>query len=210
MLYYLKQTNIKKYNGIADPRTIIADSAVDPHNVATLVNKGFALSKNFKPKNLTNVSGFSLRTDAGKAWKQMESTCLQETGIDLVLKSGYRSYSVQKILFENAIKRKGIKLTVGYNALAGRSEHQLGLAIDVVDKNTTRLVTSFAKTPAYSWLSSNAHRFGYILRYPAHKVHITDYSFEPWHFRFVGKELATHLYKNDLTLEEYYGLGPIA
>ena len=109
----------------------------------------------------------------------------------------------------DAIRRKGIANAVGYNALEGRSEHQLGLAIDVVDRQTGRLTTSFSNTTAYAWLLGNAHRFGYVLRYPAHKVHITDYAFEPWHFRFVGPDLAAHLVANDLTLEEYYGLGVI-
>ena len=134
---------------------------------------------------------------------------MQEASFDHILLSGYRNYSNQARIFTDAIRRKGIANASGYNALEGRSEHQLGLAIDVVDRPTGKLTTSFSNTPAYGWLLANAHRFGYILRYPSHKTHITNYAFEPWHFLYVGPDLAAHLVGNDLTLEEYYGLGVI-
>ena len=211
-LTYLPQSGMVLYKGIADPRTVNAAKVKDPNSPIALVNKGFTLSSSFVPKNLVSVPGFSgfrLQASASKAWVDMRKACSKEIGVDLVINSAYRSYSMQNSLFKDAIRRKGIAQTVGYNAYQGRSEHQLGLAIDILDKQSSRLTTSFANTNAYKWLVKNCSRFGFILRYPAHKVHITDYSFEPWHFRYVGVDVATYLTKNDLVLEEYFGLGPL-
>jgi hypothetical protein len=93
-----------------------------------------------------------------------------------------------------------------YSAAPGNSEHQTGLAIDVSCKSINfGLTNSFASTPEGLWLKDNCWRFGFILRYPKDKEHITGYAYEPWHIRYVGVPLAYYLYNNNLTLEEYYG-----
>ena len=98
-----------------------------------------------------------------------------------------------------------LKVVMSYSALPGASEHQSGLCVDFVT-SSAMLTQSFENTDAFDWLSQNAYRFGYILRYPEDKTEITGFSYEPWHFRFVGREAATELYFRNLVLEELSGI----
>ena len=134
----------------------------------------------------------------------------------ILVSSAYRSYSYQKGLHEKYIKsemKPGIseeearKSAEFFSAPAGASEHHLGLCVDVVDigHEDKELSEIFAETPAYEWLSKNAHKYGFILRYPDNKTDITKYSYEPWHYRFVGVQAATIIYNDELTLEEFLG-----
>lgn len=95
------------------------------------------------------------------------------------------------------------KVVQSYSARAGTSEHQTGLCVDFITSKMSSLTVAFEKTQAFAWLSKNAYRFGFILRYPKGKEDITGYTYEPWHYRFVGREAATNIYFADLTLEEY-------
>ena len=97
------------------------------------------------------------------------------------------------------------KVVLSYSAPAGMSEHQTGLCVDFVTSSNTGLTTAFENTEAFAWLSQNAYRFGFILRYPESKTAVTGYSYEPWHFRFVGREAATEIALRSLTLEEFLG-----
>ena len=97
-------------------------------------------------------------------------------------------------------------LVLTYSAAPGTSEHHTGNAIDLISTNYVSLDETFAQNPAYEWLQQNAHRFGFILRYPADKTDITGYSYEPWHYRFVGADAATEIHERGLTLEEYLGI----
>jgi LAS superfamily LD-carboxypeptidase LdcB len=90
-------------------------------------------------------------------------------------------------------------------AIPGHSEHQTGLAVDFV-QGTRTLTTDFEKTSSFAWLSQNAHEFGFILRYPSDKVEITGYDYEPWHFRFVGRTVASRIYEANICYEEYVAL----
>ena len=90
-----------------------------------------------------------------------------------------------------------------YSASPGTSEHQTGLCVDLMTLSMTNLDNSFEKTDAFRWLSENAHRFGFILRYPKGKTDITGYIYEPWHYRYVGRDAATEIYYRNITLEEY-------
>ena len=96
------------------------------------------------------------------------------------------------------------KVVLSYSAVPGTSEHQTGLCVDFVTSNAG-LTTAFENTEAFDWLSQNAYRFGFILRYPESKTAVTGYSYEPWHFRFVGREAATEIALRSLTLEEFLG-----
>lgn len=96
------------------------------------------------------------------------------------------------------------KVVLSYSAYPGTSEHQTGLCIDFVT-STAGLTVAFENTEAFRWLSQNAYRFGFILRYPKDKVDITGYSYEPWHYRFVGREAATEIYFHGQCLEEFLG-----
>lgn len=96
-------------------------------------------------------------------------------------------------------------VVLSYSAAPGTSEHQSGLCVDFMTSTMTDLDLSFENTQAFAWLSQNAYRFGYILRYPRGKEGITGYTYEPWHYRFVGREAATDIYMGKITLEEYLG-----
>lgn len=93
-----------------------------------------------------------------------------------------------------------------YSAAPGTSEHQTGLCLDFITSTMSGLDTTFANTEAFEWLSENAYKFGFILRYPEGKEDVTGYTYEPWHYRFVGREAATDIYFGNLTLEEYLGV----
>ncbi len=98
------------------------------------------------------------------------------------------------------------KVVLSYSALPGTSEHQTGLCIDFITSTMgDELTVEFEKNPAFAWLRGNAYKFGFILRYPKGKEDITGYTYEPWHFRFVGREAATIIHTNGITLEEYLG-----
>ena len=96
-------------------------------------------------------------------------------------------------------------VVLSYSAFPGTSEHQTGLCVDFITSTMTGLNTSFEETEAFEWLCENAYKFGFILRYPKGKESITGYTYEPWHYRFVGREAATDIYFGNLTLEEYLG-----
>ena len=99
------------------------------------------------------------------------------------------------------------KVAQSYSALPGQSEHQTGLCVDfITSKMNGELTEEFETTEAFEWLSKNAYKFGFILRYPKGKENITGYTYEPWHYRFVGREAATDIYVGDMTLEQYLQL----
>lgn len=97
------------------------------------------------------------------------------------------------------------RVVLSYSAYPGTSEHQTGLAVDFVAADGAPLDLSFESSAAFRWLSVNAYKFGFVLRFPADKTAVTGYSYEPWHYRFVGREAATDIYMGGLTLEEYLG-----
>jgi LAS superfamily LD-carboxypeptidase LdcB len=99
------------------------------------------------------------------------------------------------------------RVVLSYSAYPGTSEHQTGLCVDfITDSMGGELTTAFETTDAFAWLSQNAYKFGFILRYPKGKETITGYTYEPWHYRFVGREVATDIYFGNLTLEQYLGV----
>lgn len=136
----------------------------------------------------------------------------KQDGIDLVICSAYRSYERQEELFHNKIDKLMASGLTYYDAfktasysvtIPGTSEHQLGLALDIITPGYTDLDAGFAETEAGKWLVENAPDYGFILRYPEGKEHITGIIFEPWHFRYVGEENAKIMTEQGLTLEEY-------
>ena len=95
------------------------------------------------------------------------------------------------------------QVVLSYSAYPGTSEHQTGLCVDFITLNMTALTNVFEQTPAFAWLSENAHRFGFILRYPKDKTTLTGYAYESWHYRYVGRDAATEIFENGWTLEQY-------
>lgn len=198
--------------------TVPAKLDTTPSSITALVNKELRLPEEYIPEDLVvpnvyfNFNHFDekkqMRSEAGKALEELFEGAAKE---DIILcgVSGYRSYQRQYEIFTNNVRTKGMEHTSKYSAVPGYSEHQTGLSIDVSSKSVNyRLDSSFAETAEGKWLAENAHHYGYIIRFPEGKSKITGYSYEPWHIRYVGKDLATFLYKNDLTLEEYYGFEP--
>ncbi|MFC3927472.1 LD-carboxypeptidase LdcB/DacB [Streptococcus caprae] len=115
--------------------------------------------------------------------------------------SGFRSYEYQTQVYQTYVNRDGQVAVDTYSARPGYSEHQSGLAFDLMDTSGNLLVDSAATT----WLAQNAHEYGFIVRYIADKESITGYQAETWHVRYVGQE-ATEIYQSGLTLEEYFGV----
>lgn len=184
-------------------------------SVQAVVNKEYGLPEDYKPEDLVvpNVPfSFSgtleksyLRKEAREALERLFNLAKKE-GIQLNAVSGFRSYDYQKKLYANNVKRKGQEHTDRFSAKPGHSEHQTGLTMDVSSKSANNeLELTFANTKEGKWLKENAHRAGFIIRYPKGKESITGYAYEPWHIRYVG-DIAESIYKKKLTLEEYMNL----
>ncbi|MBS4217387.1 M15 family metallopeptidase [Bacillus sp. FJAT-49711] len=198
---------IKEVNGI--------NEIVNAANVLALVNKEFALPGTYIPDDLVrpkvpfsfgdqDIEKSYLRKEAAKALEKMFSAA-EKLNIHLFAVSGYRSYDRQESIFNNEIGRVGEDKALQAVAFPGKSEHQTGLAMDISSESVQYLlVEEFEDAEEGKWLKENAHRFGYILRYPKDKEKITGYQFEPWHYRYVGEKNAQIMYKNNWTLEEFF------
>lgn len=182
----------------------------------TLINVSHKLASDYIPADLTNVADTrkdgrntqQLREYAAKALEAMFIE-MRACGItDVSVTSAYRSYSYQSQLFEQRVAMYPSLSRAEAEAKAatvvtypGSSEHQSGLCVDM--HNLPSADISFGNTSAFAWISANAHKFGFILRYPEDKVHETGISYEPWHYRYVGRYHATRIYTMGLCLEEY-------
>ena len=145
-----------------------------------------------------------MRKRAAAALEQLFAAALKKN-YRLCGVSAYRSYKRQDQIYRNNIKNKGELRTNQVSAMPGSSEHQTGLAIDVsCDSVDCTLEESFGRTPEGKWLKKNCHKYGFIIRYPHWRERVTGYTYEPWHIRYVGKNLAEYIYQKKLTLEEYY------
>lgn len=186
----------------------------NPESIGVFVNKEYGLPEDYIPSDLTepNVT-FSfnysdekrlLRKEAAHALENLFGAALED-GYKISGVSGYRSYKRQSSIYNRNLSTKGADYTNRYSAKPGFSEHQTGLSIDVSAASIgNRLSESFGDTEEGKWLAEHAHEYGFIIRYPKDKADITGYAYEPWHIRYLGVELATYLYENALTLEEYY------
>lgn len=175
-----------------------------------LVNKEHNLEEDYVPDNLTylnvNFSGAEssryLCKDVAIALEEMFEAAKND-GIYLIGRSGYRSYATQKVTYESKVSKWGKEQADRFSAKAGASEHQTGLAIDIISTEYGQLHTDFQYTTTYKWLTEHCYEYGFILRYPKGKYDITGYNFEPWHYRYVGVENAKDISSKNLTLEEY-------
>ncbi len=166
-----------------------------------IANKSYSLPKTYPASSLTKEvqDAFDLMKQAAK-----------DAGHTLTVKSGYRSYERQEYLFNNYVKNDGLEDALTYSARPGHSEHQTGLGMDINTASTAESKQPSVKV-TLDWLNENAYKFGFVLRYPDGKSDITGYIFEPWHYRYVGCDLAEKLYNNGdwITLEEYFGIDSI-
>ena len=123
----------------------------------------------------------------------------------IIVDSGYRPYEYQQVIFDKSVAEKGLEETLRLVSLPGSSEHQTGLAIDIAYMDNGVYIEKTSDVdPEIMWLKENAHKFGFILRYPEGKEDVTNIQYERWHYRFVGVEMATILYAEGITLDEYY------
>lgn len=195
------------YNGYVDPRSIRAEVAADPGDIAVLINKYYSMPSDYVPELVMagSSAGQYLRPEADDAWDLMRAACQADCGEVLYLVSGYRSWATQTYSFTHAIERRGIDKVCEKNAYQGRSEHCLGLALDMNIASDPEIRDEFAESTAGLWVNEHGHEYGFILRYPREKGSITGYGYEAWHYRYVGIEVATALFESGQTLEEYYG-----
>jgi D-alanyl-D-alanine carboxypeptidase len=161
-------------------------------SIYVVVNKQRPLNPiTYKPK-LATVNGVSIAASIADQYKAMAAGMKTARAGILILNSGYRSFDSQTRIHANQVARLGLAAGEALAARPGYSEHQTGLAVDVSAKGQgCAIYTCFAKTSAGKWLAANAYKYGFILRYYNGQTAIHGYQFEPWHFRYVGVEVAT-------------------
>ncbi len=204
---YLKNNNIiYSLNLVNYPDFLNNNNTYKPFCIfkdSLFVNKNFELKQDYIPKNLVPINlpqikrknetmliNQNVLIQANKMFNEASKYNLKP-----VIYSGYRSYEKQDIIYNTTNDKS-------YIAKAGTSEHQTGFALDIATLSSG-LTDFFMNTKEYLFLKENAHKFGFILRYPDNKEHITKYPSECWHYRYVGTDIATIIYNNNITLEEY-------
>ena len=130
----------------------------------------------------------------------------REQGLSVYLSSTYRDYATQTYLYNRKVSQYGEEVAKTIVAPPGTSEHQLGLAADITDKYYEFKDESLENTELFQWMSANCADYGFIVRYPKDKEDVTGIMYEPWHFRYVGKEAAAYIMENGLCLEEFVAL----
>ncbi|WP_151733665.1 M15 family metallopeptidase ['Paenibacillus yunnanensis' Narsing Rao et al. 2020] len=194
-------------------------TAAEPDSLAALINKQYKLPDDYKPDDLVypdvpfifseKIEKRMLRETAARALEELFAAAEQD-GVHLAGVSAYRSQSTQTVLFNNYVKRDGEAKARTYSAVPGHSEHQTGLAIDISGSDGKCAAEScFAGTPEAEWLAQHVQEYGFIIRFPEGKESITGYKYEPWHIRYVGKEIAGEVMSKNITLEEYYDAVPV-
>ena len=200
LFFYLRDVNIFSsfYKNIKDIKY--------PNNIDVLVNKNNRLDKDYIPNDLvlldlkySNEDKY-LRKEAYNSFIKLHNDALK-LGYKIIVVSAYRSYDYQKKLYEDYVFKGGKSYADKCSARSGHSEHQTGLAIDVMGSNND--YNLFSESIEFNWMINNSYKYGFILRYPKDKENITGFKYEPWHYRYVGIKLAKYLYENNLTLEEY-------
>ncbi len=161
-----------------------------------IVNKDFNLPSNFTTK---------LQREVTEQFNIMKEDARKD-GLIISLKSGFRNNAMQRTLYNGYIQKFGIERASRSSAKPGHSEHESGLAIDISNGSSANIGSWFNDTPQAKWLYENAHKYGFILRYPEGKEDITGYKYEAWHYRYVSLKHSVNFNQNNLTLEEYVGL----
>jgi zinc D-Ala-D-Ala carboxypeptidase len=182
-----------------DPRTDWATLVIDTAH---------SLPADYAPDDLVDATaaGFEQRDQVREIVVPDLAALRQATeanGTPLVIVSAYRSYDYQRGLFEDLAEQVGEEQAAASTARPGHSEHQLGTAIDVLNPETDDLTTDFAATPAGQWVAEHVHEFGFVVSYPDTARDRTCYEFEPWHLRYVGREIAGEIHDSGLTPREW-------
>ena len=183
-------TNIKEIDNYLDVTALVNKYNKLPDNI--IFDDLITLDKRY-----SNDGTKQLRSEAYDAVIDMIEAAKREN-INLLVISAYRTSERQNSLFNNSVNKNGMDHALLYSAKSGHSEHQLGLAVDL-----NSIDTNFENTEEFKWLKNNSYKYGFILRYPKGKEFITGYGYEPWHYRYVGIDIATKIFKENITYEEY-------
>jgi len=177
----------------------------DPNQLLTTVSKDVSIL-GFIPKDIVSLSklGYPEQSARSVVVSDLERMVdeAKKDGVILSIVSSYRSYDKQVELFSDYSKNIGEVKANTFSARPGHSEHQLGTTFDFSNEKREGLTQGFGLAPEGLWLAKNAYQYGFTISYPTHKVKVTGYTYEPWHYRYVGVEMATYLFKNDLVLQE--------
>lgn len=200
---------IRRVNSNIDNEFYTDSSKADTSKgMYTLVNKFYYLDENFTPEDIVSTEPkysrdtAKLNKTAYENFVKMADDARKEN-LTLKITTAYRNYNFQSILYNNYVKSDGVKAADTYSARPGYSEHQLGYSADLTNgKNVS--FDDFETTEEFEWLSKNAYKYGFILRFPKGKDYLTGYKYESWHYRYVGLDIAKYIYENDITYEEYY------
>ena len=195
-----------------DQEFYVNSDVITDFSVTVLANKYHQLGENYVPDDLKTISSkyyldsaikdktkHQLSSIAVEAFEKMADDALEENMI-IKVRSSYRTYQEQDKLYQLYVKDYGEKRADELAARAGYSEHQTGLALDVAVSDDS----TFQNTEEFKWMQANAHKYGFVQRYPKNKTDITGYSYESWHYRYVGVEIATYIKEHNLTYDEYY------
>lgn len=181
---------------------------VDEFSISMLVNKHRYLSEDFEPKDLMTIpseyaseEGLQSSRIAFNAYKEMSNKAKSE-GYEIIINSAYRSYNDQVEIGNFYLKWYGQGYVDKYVAKPGYSEHQTGLCYDIGSKS----VNVFANSKEYQWMQDNAYKYGFIERFTKRYEGITGFRMEPWHYRYVGKDIAKYIHDNNISFEEYYAV----
>ena len=179
----------------------------NPNDITVLTNKYLQIPEDYEPNDLVDVpDGYAnntygqtrLRKEANEAFMKMVDAA-KEDGVTFYAESGYRDFEYQQIIYRSYVDEYGQEYANKYAAKPGFSEHELGLAIDIAN-----IWTITTKGEEYAWLSKNAHKYGYIIRYKKQWEEVTGYAEESWHIRYVGVKTATDVVNKNMSYEEYY------
>jgi len=193
---------------------VLLSEEIDQESFIVLVNKVFRLPEDYSPSDLVvpavlsvggvNNSDHFLRTEAAVALESMFAAALSEDELTLWLSSGYRSHETQMMTHQHFVDLVGREEGEMISARPGHCEHQTGLAASVTAPSVGGyLIRGFSETVEGAWLRENAHRFGFIIRYPEGRELVTGFLYEPWSLRYVGIPVAAYVFENDLVLEQY-------
>ena len=190
-----------------DPVPELPEPVREPDWRLTLVNEANPLPEDYEPDTAEADNGYLFDIRAVEPLRALLQAG-REAGLDLVVTSGWRSWAYQEQLFEDKVARvmsgTGLDRAAAEEvARPGTSEHQLGLAVDIISNAHPELNEAWAETEEAQWLKAHCAEYGFILRYPPEKSEITGITWEPWHFRYVGEEAAVYIMENELCLEEY-------
>ena len=196
----LKESIIRVNIGLNKPFYSNSKETID-RGTLTIVNKYNYISKDYIPKNLIQVNNLYIDKETYDNYLQMKND-IEKENLNIRIISAYRSYDYQESLYNRYLNNDKQEIVDKYSARAGYSEHHTGLAIDI--DNIKLDFNKFHLTKEFIWMQENAYKYGFILRYPKDKENITGYTYEPWHYRYVGKKIAEYIKKHNSTYEEYY------